>query len=141
MAAPGHPGGRPTRAQGARDQQRRPDAADEAAVESGRLSAQRRRNHARHGNLRGTTMKRSILLPLAAFAVSILGTGIAAVSAKPVTYVLPDEATAFKPGPNLETVQGNCGACHSADYIATQPQRPPFKNPFCEADATTISTL
>ena len=63
-------------------------------------------------------MKRSILLPLAALAVSTLGLGVAAVSAKPVTYELPDETAAFKPGPNLETVQGNCGACHSADYIA-----------------------
>ena len=40
------------RAQGARHQQRRPDAADDAAVESRRLPAQRRRNHARHGSLR-----------------------------------------------------------------------------------------
>jgi mono/diheme cytochrome c family protein len=83
-------------------------------------------------------MKRPILLPLAILAVSILGIGIAAVSAKPVTYELPDETAAFKPGPNLETVQGNCGACHSADYIATQPQGPTFKKAFWEAEVTKM---
>jgi len=83
-------------------------------------------------------MKRSILLPLAALAVSTVGLGIAAVSAKPVAYALPDETAAFKPGPNLETVQGNCGACHSADYIATQPQGPTFKKAFWEAEVTKM---
>ena len=83
-------------------------------------------------------MKRSILLPLATLAISTLGMGIAAVSAKPVTYELPDETAAFKPGPNLETVQGNCGACHSADYIATQPQGPAFKKAFWEAEVTKM---
>ena len=83
-------------------------------------------------------MKRSILLPLAALAVSTLGLGIAAVSAKPVTYELPDETAAFKPGPNLETVQGNCGACHSADYILTQPRGPAFKKAFWEAEVTKM---
>ena len=83
-------------------------------------------------------MKRSILLPFAALAVSTLGLGIAAVSAKPVTYVLPDETAAFKPGPNLETVQGNCGACHSADYILTQPKGPAFKKAFWEAEVTKM---
>jgi sulfite dehydrogenase (cytochrome) subunit B len=83
-------------------------------------------------------MKRSILLPFAALAVSTLGLGVAAVSAKPVTYELPDETAAFKPGPNLETVQGNCGACHSADYILTQPQGPAFKKAFWEAEVTKM---
>jgi len=83
-------------------------------------------------------MKRSILLPLATLAISTLGMGIAAVSAKPVTYELPDETAAFKPGPNLETVQGNCGACHSADYILTQPQGPAFKKAFWEAEVTKM---
>ena len=58
----------PARAQGARHQQRRPDAADDAAVESRRLPAQRRRNHARHGSLRRTTMKRPKFLALAGLA-------------------------------------------------------------------------
>jgi len=83
-------------------------------------------------------MNRSILLPLAVLAISTLGLGIAAVSAKPVTYELPDETAAFKPGPNLETVQGNCGACHSADYILTQPQGPAFKKAFWEAEVTKM---
>ena len=83
-------------------------------------------------------MKRPLLLPLAILAVSTLGLGVAAVSAKPVTYELPDETAAFRPGPNLETVQGNCGACHSADYILTQPQGATLKKSFWEAEVTKM---
>jgi mono/diheme cytochrome c family protein len=86
-------------------------------------------------------MKRSKFLTLAGLAgltVVLSGTGLVAVNAKPLTYVLPDETAAFKPGPNLETVQGNCGACHSADYIATQPQGPAFKKAFWEAEVTKM---
>ena len=64
-------------------------------------------------------MQRTVLLAIA-FAA-----GIGAVTAAPVNYKLPDEVAAFKPGPNLEVVQANCGACHSADYVSTQP---PMKN-------------
>src|SRR5262249_53738367 len=87
--------------------------------------------------MRRTTMKRSTLLPLTAFAIAILGAAIVA-AAKPVTYTLPEETAAFKPGPNLEVVQGNCGSCHSADYIITQPQGPAFKKAFWEAEVTKM---
>ena len=50
----------------------------------------------------------------------------------------PDGAAAFKPGPNLEVVQGNCGACHSADYIVTQPRGPAFKKAFWEAEVAKM---
>jgi mono/diheme cytochrome c family protein len=83
-------------------------------------------------------MKRPTLLPLAVIATAILGAGLAAVSAKTITYTLPDETAAFKPGPNLDVVQGNCGACHSADYITTQPQGPAFKKTFWEAEVTKM---
>lgn len=41
--------------------------------------------------------------------------------AAPRSYALPDETAGLAPGPNLETVQGNCGSCHSSEYISTQP--------------------
>ena len=50
----------------------------------------------------------------------------------------PTKPRAFKPGPNLEIVQGNCGSCHSADYIVTQPQGPNFKKAFWEAEVTKM---
>jgi mono/diheme cytochrome c family protein len=48
--------------------------------------------------------------------------------AAPLTYVLPDETAQLKPGPQpgFEAAQNNCAACHSADYINTQP---PGKGP------------
>jgi mono/diheme cytochrome c family protein len=74
-------------------------------------------------------MKHSILL----LAVGIVGV-CSAANAKPMTYTLPDETAAFKPGANLELVQGNCGACHSADYVQTQPRGPKFKQDFWQAE-------
>ena len=59
-------------------------------------------------------------------------------SAAPVSYTLPDETAAFKPGPNLEVVQNNCTACHSADYIKTQPRGEKFKKEFWAAEVTKM---
>ena len=80
-------------------------------------------------------MNRSLFLALTAIAT---GTAIVTVHAKPFTHTLPDETAAFKPGPNLEVVQGNCGSCHSADYIITQPQGAAFKKAFWEAEVTKM---
>ena len=61
-------------------------------------------------------MQRTVLAVMLALA-AVAGSALAA----PGNYKTPDEAAAFKPGPNLEVVQGNCSACHASDYIATQP--------------------
>src|SRR6266436_3149601 len=58
--------------------------------------------------------------------------------AAPISYTLPDETAAFKPGPNLEVVQNNCTACHSADYISTQPGGPKFKKDFWQTEVTKM---
>jgi len=76
-------------------------------------------------------MKRfAFLLLLAAAAVP--------AAAKPLTYEVPADTTQFKPGPNLDVVQGNCGACHSADYVQTQPIGPKFKKDFWTAEVTKM---
>jgi sulfite dehydrogenase (cytochrome) subunit B len=80
---------------------------------------------------------KKILLSIAAGAAMIAG-GCAGISAKPMSYQLPEETAAFKPGPNLEAVQNNCTACHSADYIKTQPQGPKFKKDFWQAEVTKM---
>ena len=67
-----------------------------------------------------------------------IAAALVAASAKPITFALPDETAQFKPGPNLEVVQGNCGACHSADYIQTQPIGPKFKKAFWQAEVTKM---
>ena len=76
-------------------------------------------------------MKHIVLL--AAALAAMTGPTLAA----PVNYKTPEEVAAFKPGPNLEVVQGNCTACHSADYVATQP---PMKNKkdFWQAEVTKM---
>ena len=79
-------------------------------------------------------MRNRILLTLAASA----SLGLAAAYANPVGYNLPPEAAAFKPGAGLDVVQGNCTACHSADYIKTQPRGEKFKKDFWAAEVTKM---
>jgi mono/diheme cytochrome c family protein len=62
-------------------------------------------------------MKTTFLVILASVALA----GFVAANAAPVDYKLPEETSALKPGPNLDVAQNNCTACHSADYIKTQP--------------------
>ena len=86
-------------------------------------------------------MKRSTLVFLTGFAGLMVGVhnpALVEVSAKPISYTLPGEAAAFRPGPNLETVQNNCTACHSADYVQTQPRGAKFKEDFWRAEVTKM---
>ena len=82
-------------------------------------------------------MQRTVLLAIAFVAgLAWLATGPATIAA-PVNYQIPDEVAAFKPGPNLEVVQGNCTACHSSDYINTQPPMKDKKG-FWQAEVTKM---
>jgi sulfite dehydrogenase (cytochrome) subunit B len=83
-------------------------------------------------------MIRCVLLTslLATAAIAALGSGPVAAAA--ISYKLPDETAAFKPGPNLEAVQNNCTACHSADYVQTQPRGPKYKKDFWQAEVTKM---
>ena len=87
-------------------------------------------------------MKPFVLLALAGIAAASIGVrGLVAAGANPVSYQLPDETAAFKPGPNLEAAQNNCTGCHSADYISTQPRGPKFKKDFWQAEVTKMIKL
>ena len=82
-------------------------------------------------------IRQLLLAPLFATA-AIAGLVFASANAAPASYTLPDETAAFKPGPNLEVVQNNCTACHSADYVNTQPRGPKFKKDFWQAEVTKM---
>jgi hypothetical protein len=58
--------------------------------------------------------------------------------AAPISYDLPAETAAFTPGPSLDVVKKNCTGCHSADYIATQPRGPEFKQNFWKAEVNKM---
>lgn len=84
-------------------------------------------------------MKRSAIVAVTGLAVILsVGSNLAEVNAEPVSYKLPEETAAFKSGSNLAIVQSNCTACHSADYIKTQPQGPKFKKDFWQAEVTKM---
>ena len=81
-------------------------------------------------------MKRFAFLLLLAAAAAL--PALPSALAKPINFELPEETAAFKPGPNLDVVQGNCGSCHSADYVQTQPTGPKFKKDFWQAEVTKM---
>jgi sulfite dehydrogenase (cytochrome) subunit B len=74
----------------------------------------------------------------AAALIAAIGTVPMISVAKPISYQLPEETAAFGPGPNQDAVLGNCAACHSADYIKTQPQGAAFKKDFWQAEVTKM---
>ena len=78
-------------------------------------------------------MQRIVLLAIALAVAALMDSSLAA----PVNYKTPDEVAAFRPGPNLEVVQGNCSACHSSDYVATQPPMKD-KRAFWQAEVTKM---
>jgi predicted secreted protein len=52
----------------------------------------------------------------------VVGAGLLA-AAKPITYTLPPERQIeLPPGPDVQLVRAQCSACHSLDYIQTQPR-------------------
>jgi sulfite dehydrogenase (cytochrome) subunit B len=69
---------------------------------------------------------------------AVVGLGFASVNAAPVRYKLPEETATLKPGPNLDVVKNNCTACHSTDYISTQPEGAKFKRDFWQAEVTKM---
>ena len=83
-------------------------------------------------------MTRSIALAFFLATTAAAAFGLGAAIAAPVSYTLPDETAAFKPGPNLDVVKNNCMACHSADYVQTQPRGPKFKKDFWAAEVTKM---
>ena len=69
-------------------------------------------------------MKRTLIV-LACIA-ALGATAVAAAKPAPpkgtASISLPGDAgMAFKPGPGLAAVQGNCLSCHSSAYVSTQP--------------------
>jgi mono/diheme cytochrome c family protein len=86
-------------------------------------------------------MTRRFFPALLLAATAIAGLIYGSATAAPISYTLPDETAAFKPGPNLEAAQNNCTACHSADYIQTQPRGPKFKKDFWQAEVTKMIKL
>jgi len=69
--------------------------------------------------------------------LGLVGSGGTSIAAS-IDYRLPPETAAFLPGPNRDTVLGNCTACHSSDYIATQPRGARFAKAFWQAEVTKM---
>jgi hypothetical protein len=58
--------------------------------------------------------------------------------AAPVAYQLPAETATLAPGPDHDLAQGICTACHSPDYITTQPRPLPDPHAFWTAEVAKM---
>ena len=85
-------------------------------------------------------MIKSRALRLLALAAA-LGLDCCPLWSAPISYAVPEETAAFRPGPNLDVVQNNCTGCHSADYINTQPRGAKYKKDFWQAEVTKMIKL
>ena len=61
--------------------------------------------------------------------------------AAPRTYELPEETAALAAGPNHEVVVNNCGACHSAEYVSTQPRSFANMHSFWESEVVKMKKV
>lgn len=61
-------------------------------------------------------------LTLAIAALATAGLAGAQPAAKPPAYTAPPETSRLLDGPDLVKAQTYCMACHSADYVTTQPR-------------------
>ena len=74
-----------------------------------------------------------------AMAVAVLApTGLAAAQPAPPAYAPPPETARLLDGPDLAPAQRYCLACHSADYMTTQPRGMPPA--FWEAEVAKMRT-
>jgi mono/diheme cytochrome c family protein len=86
-------------------------------------------------------MTRCLLLALLLGTAAVAGLSPEPANSAPISYPLPDETAAFRPGPGIEAAQNNCTGCHSADYINTQPRGPKYKKDFWQVEVTKMIKL
>jgi len=77
---------------------------------------------------------------ISSFAAVCLLFGSTAMAA-PVKYVLPEETAALATGPNSDIAQATCSACHSVDYITTQPTPQKDAKGFWTAEVTKMQKV
>lgn len=68
-----------------------------------------------------------VCAPTLAAPMSLAGT---------ITYTLPEGVSTLRPGPGKDIAENNCLACHSSDYISTQP--PHLGKKFWEAEVAKM---
>jgi sulfite dehydrogenase (cytochrome) subunit B len=84
-------------------------------------------------------MKRAFSHTVAsALVLALSGAGLVIARAKPISYKLPEETAKLKTTDDVAIVQNNCTACHSADYIQTQPRAQKSKRDFWQAEVTKM---
>ncbi len=89
------------------------------------------------GYLRNLIETTRITALAAASAFMLLSTAHAA----PVVYTLPEETAELAAGPGAELAQGQCAACHSAEYVATQPRNLPNPKAFWTAEVVKMQKV
>jgi mono/diheme cytochrome c family protein len=64
--------------------------------------------------------------------------GMTSAQSAPPPYKAPEETSILAPGPNADLAQVYCGACHSYEYILTQPRGQGFGRDFWQVEVTKM---
>lgn len=75
---------------------------------------------------------------LSMIAASAFLASAASAPAKPLQFALPDDQIELAKGPGFDTAVSNCGACHSAEYIKSQPHGAAFGKAFWQAEVAKM---
>ena len=75
---------------------------------------------------------------MAAAVFGVLLFGMTHAESAPPVYKAPEETSTLLPGPNVKVAEENCGACHSYEYIITQPRGAGFGREFWQASVTKM---
>jgi sulfite dehydrogenase (cytochrome) subunit B len=83
---------------------------------------------------------RETIMKLASLPVLFVVLALAPVEvlASPISYPLPKETAAFKPGSGVEVLQNNCTVCHFADHISTHPRGAKDEKGFWRAEVSKM---
>ena len=77
-----------------------------------------------------------------AIAAAMFGTfflfGMTSARSAAPPYKAPEETSVLAPGPNADLAQVYCGACHSYEYILTQPRGQGFGRDFWQVEVTKM---
>ncbi len=75
--------------------------------------------------------------------LALLGLAVLTIpaAANPLPVEMPVVPFELAPGPGREVAEANCAACHSADYIATQPRGLANPTSFWTAEVTKMQKV
>lgn len=88
--------------------------------------------------MRKISFSQSLVTRLSMISMISIGALSTATHAKPLNFELPDDQAELVKGPGFDVAVANCGACHSSEYMKSQPHGTEFGKAFWQAEVTKM---